>query len=288
MRAALRRHGAPIYVRHEIVHNQHVVDELRALGALFVDDLEDVPRGARVIFSAHGVAPDVWAQARSRGLDVIDATCPLVTKVHLEVAEHARAGRTVLVLGHRHHVEVQGTVGHAEGTTVHVIEDAEQAQALELPPGTPVAYVTQTTLSVDDTARTLALLRRRLPQLVGPHKDDICYATQNRQRAVAELARRCDVVVVVGAPHSSNTVRMVEVARAAGAAAYRVDTAGELQRAWFDGSVERIGLSSGASVPEHLFEEVQARLRAWWPGLVERGVGEAETIRFRPPRGLDT
>ena len=284
---ALELHGPPVYVRHEIVHNRHVVDALRRRGAVFVEELDQVPTGALVLFSAHGVAPAVWAQAQARGLRVIDATCPLVTKVHLEVAGHARAGRTVFLIGHRDHAEVQGTYGHYRGAgRIEVIENEREAAAAAVEPGTPAAYVTQTTLSLDDTAQTVAALRARLPQLAGPHKDDICYATQNRQRAVRELAHRCAVVVVVGAAHSSNSQRLREVAQAAGACAYLVDCAEAVDRRWFDGCAA-IGVTSGASVPEELVRQLLQRLRRWWPQLVEESIGAPETVHFRLPRELN-
>ena len=284
--AALRAWGAPVYVRHEIVHNHSVVRELENLGVRFVESLDEVPPDVPLIFSAHGVAPAVMAQAKSARLQVIDATCPLVTKVHLEVAEHSRAGRAVVVIGHRQHVEVVGTVGHAQGAPVHVIESAEEVQGLALADDAALAYVTQTTLSVDDTAKTVAALRKRFVHIAGPHKDDICYATQNRQRAVADLAARCQLVLIVGSAHSSNTLRMLEVAQARGTRAHRIDVAAELSRDWFEG-VQRIGLSSGASVPERLVDAVRQQLLQWWPDLVTHSLGEPEDLHFRLPRELD-
>jgi 4-hydroxy-3-methylbut-2-enyl diphosphate reductase len=284
---ALDLYGAPVFVRHEIVHNRHVVESLRARGAVFVEQLDEVPEGALVMWSAHGVAPAIEEAAARRRLRVIDATCPLVTKVHLEVAEHARAGRTVFVIGHRDHAEVQGTVGHYRGTgRIQVIEGESEAAAVPADGALDAAFVTQTTLSLDDTARTLAALRARVPHLVGPHKDDICYATQNRQRAVRELAGQCDAVVVIGAAHSSNSVRLREVAQAAGVRAWLVDCADDVERAWFDGC-ETIGVTSGASVPEPLVQALLARLRGWWPQLEEQRIGTPEHIHFRLPRALE-
>jgi 4-hydroxy-3-methylbut-2-en-1-yl diphosphate reductase len=284
---ALDLFGAPVYVRHEIVHNRHVVESLRARGARFVESLDEVPEGALVMWSAHGVAPTVGEEAARRGLRVIDATCPLVTKVHLEVAEHARAGRTVFVIGHRNHAEVQGTVGHYRGAgRIEVIENEAEAAAVRADAALQAAYVTQTTLSLDDTARTLAVLRTRVPQLAGPHKDDICYATQNRQRAVRELAQQCDAVVVIGAAHSSNSVRLREVAQAAGVRAWLVDSADPVERSWFDGC-STIGLTSGASVPEPLVQALVQRFRHWWPALEVQRIGTPEHVHFRLPRALE-
>jgi 4-hydroxy-3-methylbut-2-en-1-yl diphosphate reductase len=285
---ALDRHGPPVYVRHEIVHNRHVVEALRRRGAVFVEELADVPDGALVMWSAHGVAPALDDEARRRRLKVIDATCPLVTKVHLEVAEHSRAGRTVFVIGHRDHPEVQGTVGHYRGAgRIEVIENEAEAAAVAARGITEAAYVTQTTLSLDDTARTLAVLCAGVPRLGGPHKDDICYATQNRQRAVRDLARQCDAVIVVGAAHSSNSVRLREVAQAAGTRAWLVDCAEAVERDWIDGC-ETLGVTSGASVPEELVQALLERLRAWWPALELHSIGMPEAIHFRLPRALET
>ncbi len=283
---ALDLFGPPVYVRHEIVHNRHVVEGLRARGAEFVEDLAEVPDGAVLVFSAHGVSRNVEAQARARGLTVIDATCPLVTKVHLEVAQHARAGRTVFLIGHHDHPEVQGTLGHYSGSgQISVIESEEDVMHATAVPGAPVAYVTQTTLSLDDTARIVDAIRARFPQLQGPHKDDICYATQNRQRAVRELAQHCDVIIVVGAAHSSNSTRLREIAQACGTPAYLVDSAEWVERRWFDRCAV-IGVSSGASVPEVLVAELLATFRRWWPGLTEESLGQPEQVHFRLPNAL--
>jgi 4-hydroxy-3-methylbut-2-en-1-yl diphosphate reductase len=283
---ALELFGAPVYVRHEIVHNRRVVEGLRAQGAEFVEDLAEVPDGALVLFSAHGVAQDVYAEARRRQLTVIDATCPLVTKVHLEVARHARAGRTVLLIGHRNHPEVIGTRGHYHGQgkgEIRIIESHEDALRLDIPPDSPVAYVTQTTLSLDDTARIVNTLRSRYPQIIGPYKDDICYATQNRQNAVRELALRCDAIVVVGDDHSSNSNRLKELAQACDRPAYLVNSAKQLEYRWFE-SYAVIGLTSGAAVPEILFSEILALFEQWWPRLSVETIGQPEQIQFRLPR----
>jgi 4-hydroxy-3-methylbut-2-en-1-yl diphosphate reductase len=287
--AALARYGRPVYVRHEIVHNRHVLGALTARGAVFVEDLRDVPPGARVIFSAHGVAPTVWREAGARALTIIDATCPLVTKVHLEAAEHARAGRTLLVIGHRGHPEVIGTVGQylgAGGRHVAVIEDEDMAEAITVADLDAIAYATQTTLSTEHAAGIVAILQRRFPRLRAPRRDDICYATSNRQRAVQAMARFCDIVVVLGADHSSNSVRLREVAEAAGVAAYLVETGEKVERAWFR-RARTIGVTAGASVPEILVERLVARFRAWWPDLTEEILGEPETLQFRLPRELE-
>lgn len=286
---ALELYGTPIFVRHEIVHNMHVLATLTARGAVFVESLQDVPLGARVIFSAHGVSPVVWKEAKARGLKVIDATCPLVTKVHLEVTEHGRDGRTLFVIGHADHPEVIGTVGQyrgAGGSHVVVIADEMAAETVVVDDPEDIAYVTQTTLSTDQTARIIAVLQRRFPRLRGPHRDDICFATSNRQNAVQALVRRCDVVIVLGANHSSNSVRLREVAEAAGVSAYLVDTDESVDRAWFDGKLV-IGVTSGASVPEVLVQRLLARFRTWWPDLVEESIGEPETVQFRLPRELE-
>jgi 4-hydroxy-3-methylbut-2-en-1-yl diphosphate reductase len=286
--AAIERYGAPIYVRHEIVHNRHVQERLSALGAVFVEELDAVPDNVPVVFSAHGVARSVWDEAQARNLTVIDATCPLVTKVHLEVAKHARASRTVFVIGHRDHPEVIGTVGHYHGSGdahVEVIEteaEARTAQAVDIG---SVAYVTQTTLSTDSTAGIVAILRERFPQLMAPAVTDICYATQSRQQAVRALAKRSDCVIVVGARHSSNSMRLVEVARASGAPARLTDCAAELDQSWFYG-MQSIGITAGASAPECLVTEIVDRFRSWWPDLTEESIGEPETVHFRMPSEL--
>jgi 4-hydroxy-3-methylbut-2-enyl diphosphate reductase len=247
---ALQVYGPPIYVRHEIVHNRHVVEDLRRKGAVFVDQLEGVPAGSVVIFSAHGVSPAVRQEARELGLRALDATCPLVTKVHLEALRYAKDGFTIVLIGHRNHVEVEGTMGEAPDSIV-LVESREQAEKLELPDPSRVAYITQTTLSVDDVRQIVETLKRRFPGIREPAKDDICYATQNRQNAVKELARRCRVVLVVGAPTSSNANRLVEVAEAHGARAYLIESAEDIRPEWIEGNV---GITAGASTPEDIVQ----------------------------------
>jgi len=251
---ALQVYGVPVYVRHEIVHNRHVVEELRARGAIFVDELSQVPAGAVVIFSAHGVSPVVRREAQERGLKALDATCPLVTKVHLEALRYAQQGYTIVLIGHRGHVEVEGTLGEAPDAIV-LVQSVADVEALDLPDPERVAYITQTTLSVDDVQAMVAALKRRYPAVHEPAKADICYATQNRQDAVKELARRCQVVLVVGAPTSSNANRLVEVAQALGGTAYLIEAAEDIDAAWLVGDV---GITAGASTPEDV---VQACVR---------------------------
>lgn len=256
---ALQVHGPPIYVRHEIVHNRHVVEGLRAKGAIFTDDLSLVPRGGVVIFSAHGVSPAVRAEAAERGLRALDATCPLVTKVHLEALRHAKLGFTIVLVGHRDHVEVQGVLGEAPGSIV-IVENEAEADALELPDPEKVAYITQTTLSVDDCRAIVEALKRRFPAIRDPAKDDICYATQNRQNAVKELARRCRMLLVVGAPTSSNANRLVEVAQNLGARAYLIESAGDIRPEWLESGTD-VGVTAGASTPEIIVQSCVARLQ---------------------------
>jgi 4-hydroxy-3-methylbut-2-enyl diphosphate reductase len=256
---ALQIHGPPIYVRHEIVHNRHVVEDLGGKGAIFTDDLSEVPRGAVVIFSAHGVSPAVRAEAAERGLRTLDATCPLVTKVHLEALRHAQQGFTIVLVGHRKHVEVQGVWGEAPGS-IRVVENVAEAEALSLPDPEKVAYITQTTLSVDDCRAIVETLRRRFPAIREPAKDDICYATQNRQNAVKELARRCRTVLVVGAPTSSNANRLVEVAQNLGAHAYLIESAGDIRPEWLEPGAD-VGVTAGASTPETIVQSCVARLQ---------------------------
>jgi 4-hydroxy-3-methylbut-2-enyl diphosphate reductase len=257
---ALELHGAPIYVRHEIVHNRFVVDDLRAKGAVFVEDLDAVPAGSTLIFSAHGVSKAVRADAEARGLKVFDATCPLVTKVHVEVAKMREGGREIVMIGHRGHPEAEGTMGQAE-TGMHLVETVDDVARLDVRDPGRLAYVTQTTLSVDDAATIVAALRARFPDIQGPKKDDICYATQNRQDAVKALAPRCDLVLVVGSPNSSNSNRLREVAENMGIPAHMLDSAEQLDPAWVAGK-SRVGITAGASAPEVLVREVIDRLRA--------------------------
>jgi 4-hydroxy-3-methylbut-2-enyl diphosphate reductase len=281
---ALARFGAPIFVRHEIVHNRHVVERLRARGAVFVDELDQVPRGGIVIFSAHGVSQAVRRDAEARGLKVFDATCPLVTKVHVEVAKMLRAGREVVMIGHRGHPEAEGTMGQAE-TGMHLVESIDDVARLAVKNPDRLAYVTQTTLSVDDAAAIVAALKARFPAIRGPKTDDICYATQNRQDAVKAMAPRCEVVIVVGSPNSSNSNRLREVARNMGAEAYMVDSAADLRPEWVAGK-RCVGVTAGASAPEVLVEELVARLRALGAARVEELEGAAEKLVFALPREL--
>lgn len=279
---ALELYGAPIYVRHEVVHNKYVVENLRAKGAVFVDELDQVPDGATVIFSAHGVPKAVETEAARRSLRVFDATCPLVTKVHLEVARHRAQGREVVMIGHKGHPEVEGTMGQS-GDGMHLVEKVGDVPRLTLRNPESVAYVTQTTLSVDDAAAIVAALRERFPAIVGPKKDDICYATQNRQDAVRKLAESCDVVIVVGSPSSSNSNRLREVADGMGCAAYLIDGANEIQPGWLAGKY-CVGLTAGASAPEVLVEQVIARLKELGATRVELQAGEAERVSFPLPK----
>ena len=281
---ALELHGAPIYVRHEIVHNKFVVDDLRAKGAVFVEELDEVPAGSTVIFSAHGVAIEVRREAEARGLKVFDATCPLVTKVHVEVAKMRDAGREVVMIGHEGHPEAEGTMGQA-ASGMYLVESEEDVAKLAVADPGRLAYVTQTTLSIDDAARVIAALKRRFPAIVGPKKDDICYATQNRQDAVKFMAPKCDVVIVVGSPNSSNSNRLREVARNLGREAFLVDKADEIRPEWLEGA-RTVGVTAGASAPEVLVQEVLLRLQAMGAARVRELAGIEETVTFPLPRGM--
>jgi 4-hydroxy-3-methylbut-2-enyl diphosphate reductase len=275
----------PVYVRHEIVHNKHVVDGLRAKGATFVESVDEIPDGATAIFSAHGVARSVTAEARERGLETIDATCPLVTKVHRQVARLDRLGYEIILIGHEGHPEVEGTMGQLPGKVllVQTVEDASRVQVRD---PAKVAYVTQTTLSLDDTAGIVAELRSRYPEMPEPPTEDICYATTNRQHSIRRLAGTSDLVIVLGAPNSSNSNRLVEVAATRGTPAYRVQSAGELRDEWFAG-VETIAITAGASVPEHLVEETVDYLRVHFGAQVEEdSVGQPEDVEFPLPKDL--
>jgi 4-hydroxy-3-methylbut-2-enyl diphosphate reductase len=284
---ALDRFGAPIHVRHEVVHNKYVVDGLRRRGAVFVEEIDEVPSGATLIFSAHGVSRAVRDAAEQRGLRVFDATCPLVTKVHIEVAAHAREGRDCILIGHRGHPEVEGTMGQYRGGRggIYLVEDETDAGELEVGQPGKLAYVTQTTLSMDDTARIIAVLRERFPAISGPRRDDICYATQNRQDAVKQLALECQLLLVVGSPNSSNSNRLRELAERCGSRAHLIDSAAQIDPAWLAG-VETIGLTAGASAPEELVREVIARLAELGVSAVIEGEGAREDIRFSLPAGL--
>lgn len=285
---AIELFGAPIHVRHEVVHNRFVVDRLRGLGAIFVDELDEVPDGATVIFSAHGVSKAVQDEARRRGLRVFDATCPLVTKVHMEVARFARDGREVILIGHAGHPEVEGTMGQFDSTMggrISLVEDATDVERLEVGDPARVAVVTQTTLSVDDTAEVLDALKQRFPTLTTPRKEDICYATQNRQDAVKSLVARCDVVIVVGSRTSSNSNRLREIAEKAGIPGYLVDGPEDLEREWFEGRAT-VGVTAGASAPEVLVQRVVARLREWGGQAADEVTGREENVVFALPREL--
>ncbi len=281
---AIELHGAPIYVRHEIVHNKYVVEDLRAKGAVFIEDLALVPVGATLIFSAHGVPQSVRREAQRRGFKVFDATCPLVTKVHIEVLKMRKEGYEIVMIGHKGHPEAEGTMGQAE-EGMFLVESIEDVANLRVRDPSAVAYVTQTTLSVDDAARIVAALKARFPLIRGPKKDDICYATQNRQDAVKFMAPMCDVVIVVGSPNSSNSNRLREVAETMGTHAYMVDRADQLDPVWLAGK-RRVGLTAGASAPEVLVQEVIERLAALGVGKVRRLDGIVETITFPLPKGL--
>ena len=285
---ALEVFGRPIYVRHEVVHNKFVVDDLRQRGAVFIDELEEVPNGAIVIFSAHGVSRAVQDEAASRGLKVFDATCPLVTKVHMEVTRYARQGVEAILIGHAGHPEVEGTMGQydpAAGGAIYLVEDEEDVARLAVRNPAKLAFVTQTTLSVDDTSRVIDALRRKFPEIQGPRKDDICYATQNRQDAVKTLAEGCEVVLVVGSPNSSNSNRLRELAERMGARAYLIDNADEMKREWL-GDAKAVGLTAGASAPEVLIQQVVSRLREWGGALPLEVSGREETMVFSMPKEL--
>ncbi|AJE20454.1 4-hydroxy-3-methylbut-2-enyl diphosphate reductase [Azotobacter chroococcum] len=285
---ALEVFGPPIYVRHEVVHNKFVVEDLRARGAVFVEELDQVPDNVIVIFSAHGVSQAVRGEAERRGLKVFDATCPLVTKVHLEVARYSRDGRECILIGHQGHPEVVGTMGQydtASGGAIYLVEDEEDVARLQVRNPESLAFVTQTTLSMDDAARVIDALRARFPGIGGPRKDDICYATQNRQDAVKQLAGECQLVLVVGSPSSSNSNRLRELAERMGAPAYLVDGAEDLRREWFAG-IQRVGITAGASAPEVLVRGVIERLREWGVTDVEELVGREENVTFSMPKEL--
>jgi len=281
---ALERYGAPIYVRHEIVHNRHVVDKLKQKGAIFVEDLDDVPVGARTVFSAHGVARSIEAHARERQLPVLDATCPLVTKVHVQGRRYAKAGRTLILIGHRGHAEVEGTMGQVEAP-IHLVSTVADVANLPIDPDTAVAYITQTTLSVDDTRLVIAALQDRFHDLVGPEVADICYATQNRQTAVRDLARISDVLIVVGARNSSNSNRLREIGEELEVPSYLVDDGDDLDPAWLDGA-DTIGLTAGASAPDELIQHVIAAIRRLRPVEVSQLDGVVENITFGLPAEL--
>ncbi len=282
---ALDKFGAPIYVRHEVVHNKFVVDGLREKGAVFVDELDDVPDGGTVIFSAHGVSKAVRQEAQTRELTVFDATCPLVTKVHMEVIRHEKSEQEVVLIGHAGHPEVEGTLGQYEGDGMYLVESPEDVKGLVVKNPTDLSYVTQTTLSVDDTALVIDALRDRFPDISGPKKDDICYATQNRQDAVKEMAQRCDLVLVVGSANSSNSNRLSELADRLGTEAYLIDNAEHIQAKWLEGK-SCVGVTAGASAPEVLVEEVVNRLKDMTAATVVESDGQVESIVFSLPKEL--
>lgn len=282
---AIERYGAPVYVRHEIVHNRFVVDGLKAKGAIFVEELEDVPEGAPVVFSAHGVPKSVPAEAQERGMTYVDATCPLVSKVHRQAERQVEAGRHIVFVGHRGHPEVIGTFGQVPEGQMTLIETVEDVAALQFAPGTPLAFLTQTTLSVDDTGQVLNALKEKYPDIAGPKAEDICYATSNRQAAVKTIAPQADLVLVIGAPNSSNSVRLVEVSERCGTPARLIQRASEIEEAWLDG-VTTVGLTAGASAPETLVREVIARLGEWRQVEEHTAVTAEEKMIFKLPRQL--
>jgi 4-hydroxy-3-methylbut-2-enyl diphosphate reductase len=285
---ALETLGAPIYVRHEVVHNRFVVDRLRGMGAVFVDEIDAIPSGATCIFSAHGVSQEVRRQAQARQLTVFDATCPLVTKVHIEVKRYSREGREVVLIGHAGHPEVEGTMGQFDpsfGGHIYLVETPEDVTRLPVRNPAHVAYVTQTTLSMDDTARVIDALRARFPEIHGPRKDDICYATQNRQDAVRELAARCDVLLVVGSRNSSNSNRLRELAGQKGVAAYLIDGPADIRQEWLSGK-EAVGVTAGASAPEVLVQQVVAQLKQMGGTVATELPGRTEHVVFALPPAL--
>ncbi len=285
---ALQIFGAPVYVRHEVVHNRFVVDDLAGKGAIFVEELDEIPDGATVIFSAHGVSQQVRKQAEHRQLKVFDATCPLVTKVHLEVARHAKAAEEVILIGHAGHPEVEGTLGQydrLQGGSIHLVETIGDIEQLEVNNPNSLAYVTQTTLSVDDTKLMIDRLREKFPDITGPRKDDICYATQNRQDAVRELAKHVDVLLVLGSTNSSNSNRLRELAEKQGVAAYLIDGAGDIKTDWLHAAAA-IGVTAGASAPEVLVQEVIAKLEKLYDARVIHNGGQTENVSFQLPREL--
>jgi 4-hydroxy-3-methylbut-2-enyl diphosphate reductase len=285
---ALDVFGAPIYVRHEVVHNTYVVNNLKNKGAIFVEDLAEIPERATVIFSAHGVSQAIQKEARDRGLKIFDATCPLVTKVHLEVARYARNGDDVVLIGHAGHPEVEGTLGQydtSSGGQIHLVETEQDVDDLQIDDDKAISYVTQTTLSVDDTANIITALRRRFPRINGPRKDDICYATQNRQDAVKKLSEACDLVLVVGSSNSSNSNRLKELAGNRGITSYLIDSTDDIKKEWLE-NVENVGITAGASAPEILVQDVIKKLEEWFGATLSEDSGPRESIVFQLPREL--
>lgn len=289
VRKVLEKNGAPVYVKHEVVHNKTVVDELKSLGAVFIEDIEDVPEGEVVIFSAHGVSKAVQKDSSSKNLEIFDATCPLVSKVHAEVNTYAKQGFDCILIGHDKHPEVEGTMGQFDasmGGRMHLIESVDDVESLEIQNTSKIAYVTQTTLSIDDTQEVMEALRARFPEISGPRNDDICYATQNRQDSVKQLALQCDLVLVVGSVNSSNSNRLREIAERSGVESYLIDTAGDLKSVWIKDKVN-IGITSGASAPEHLVEELIEILKTQYGGIMSGPDNRVdEGISFRLPKGL--
>ena len=286
---ALDIFGAPIYVRHEVVHNKFVVNNLAKKGAIFVDEIDEVPDDQTVIFSAHGVSQAVRNQAAERGLKVFDATCPLVTKVHLEVSRHQKGGKETVLIGHAGHPEVEGTLGQYDDKlgigAIYLVENPDDVQSLKVRDPDRLTFVTQTTLSIDDTKEVIDALKARFPNITGPKKDDICYATQNRQEAVKELAEKCDVVLVVGSPNSSNSNRLREVSEKLGTPAYLIDNETEIHQNWFD-NVKTIGISAGASAPDILVKRVIEKLKEWGVKSIEENAGKIENVMFPLPKEL--
>ena len=281
---ALEQFGAPIYVRHEIVHNKYVVDDLRSRGAIFIDDLEKVPKGATLVFSAHGVPPKVKEEAQSRGFRVFDATCPLVTKVHVEVVKMYQDGYYIVMIGHKGHPEVEGTMGQVEDR-INLVQKVEDVHLLDIPENVPIAYVTQTTLSIDETADIVTALKNKYPQIAQPKKQDICYATQNRQDAVKLMAPKVQLVIVVGSPNSSNSNRLWELAEKLGVKAYMVDHPSQLKAEWFIG-ISKVGLTAGASAPEVLAQSIIQKIKEFGPRSVRSLDGVTENTIFHLPKGL--
>lgn len=285
VKQALAKFGAPIYVRHEVVHNKFVVDELKAQGAIFIEDLADVPPGATLIFSAHGVSQAVRNEAKTRGFTVFDATCPLVTKVHTEAKRLHESGYTIIMIGHKGHPEVEGTMGQVNKDSIYLVEDLHDIATLTFSSQEKLAYITQTTLSVDDTHIIIETLKKRFPHIVGPKKEDICYATQNRQDAVKKLSQEVDLVIVVGSPTSSNSNRLRELAIHLGKKAYMVDNAGELQQSWFN-EVVRVGVTAGASAPDILVQEVLTKIQGFGIDSIKELNGIEENVIFNLPKEL--
>lgn len=285
---ALDVFGAPIYVRHEVVHNTYVVNNLKNKGAIFVEDLAEIPEQATVIFSAHGVSQAIQKEARERGLKIFDATCPLVTKVHLEVARYARNGDDVVLIGHAGHPEVEGTLGQydtSSGGQIHLVETEQDVDDLQIDDDKAISYVTQTTLSVDDTANIIAALKHRFPRINGPRKDDICYATQNRQDAVKKLSKACDLVLVVGSSNSSNSNRLKELAGNRGITSYLIDSTDDIKKEWLE-NVDNVGITAGASAPEVLVQDVIKKLEEWFGATLSEDSGPRESIVFQLPKEL--